>query len=68
MKKRGVVIESSVVYVMGLPVMVGGPAGLAAGTVVVVVAAAHVQPSDLMESVDEGVAFAVVVQNSRAQR
>lgn len=45
MKKRGVVIECSVVCVMVLPVTVGDLAALVAETVVVVVAAAaHVQP------------------------
>ena len=44
MKKRGVVIESSVVCVMVLVVMVGDLGGPGAETVVVVVAAAHVQP------------------------
>lgn len=42
--KKGVVIENSVVCEMVLPVMAGDLAALVAETVVVVVAAAHVQP------------------------
>lgn len=67
MRKRGVVIESSVVYVMGQPATVGDPVVLVVEIVVVVVVVAHVRPWDLTESVDEVVASAVVARNSRAK-